>query len=77
MKPAQGVFLRRAKILIRVLLFIGLVLIAALAAIENTQPVRLALLGYESVELGVFWWLLLLFVIGLIVGRLSRISRKR
>ena len=72
MSTAQGSFLRRAKSLLRVLVFIAVALIASLAAIENTDPIRLRLLGFESAEVGVFWWLLLLFVVGLIIGRLSR-----
>ncbi len=55
-------------------MFIILALIAALAAIENTDPIRLKLLGYESAEVGVFWWLLLLFLVGVLLGRLSRMT---
>jgi len=57
--------------------FIILALIAALAAIENTDPIRLKLLGYESAEVGVFWWLLLLFLVGVLLGRLSRMTPRR
>jgi len=77
MNQAQGSFLRRATSTLRVLVFIILALIAALAAIENTDPIRLKLLGYESAEVGVFWWLLLLFLVGVLLGRLSRMTPRR
>ena len=69
--------MRRAKLTLRVLVFVILALIAALAAIENTDPVRLRLLGYETVEAGVFWWLLVLFAAGLALGRLSRMAPRK
>ena len=77
MNPAEGTFPRRAKSFLRWLVFIVLALLAALAAIENTDSVRLRLLGYASAEVGVFWWLLLVFVIGLTLGRLSRIAPRK
>ena len=77
MHQAEGRFLRRTRSTLRVLAFVILALIAALAAVENTDPVRLRLLGYESAEVGVFWWLLLLFVVGLILGRVSRMTPRK
>ncbi|MCY4041276.1 MAG: hypothetical protein OXF72_08470 [Gammaproteobacteria bacterium] len=75
MKQASITLLRRTKWTLQVLVFVLLTLIAAVIAIENTDPIRLRLLGYESAEVGVFWWLLTIFVAGLIVGRLSRMNR--
>lgn len=65
------------KTLLRVLVFGFVAVMATLAALENTQTLRLSLLGYESVELGVFWWLCLALISGLIIGRLTRLGAPR
>ncbi len=77
MSEAQATLLRRAKLTLRVCVFVIFALIAALVAIENTGPVRLRLLGYETAEAGIFWWLLTLFVVGLTLGRVSRLVPRK
>lgn len=63
----------KLKFLVRVLAFVFVAMLATFAAIENTDRVRLSLLGYESAELSIFWWLLIVLVIGVILGRLIKI----
>ena len=71
-----GRFGNKLKFLIRALLFVLLALLATFAAIENTERVHISLLGYESPELSLFWWLLIVLAIGLILGRLSSVRKR-
>lgn len=76
MSEQSGRFFVKVRFLLRALLFVFLVLVAIFAALENTERIRLSLLGYESVELSLFWWLLIVLVAGLVLGRLSKISTR-
>ena len=69
--------LAKLKFLIRALIFVLLALIATFAAIGNTERIRLSLLGYESPELSVFWWLFIVLLVGLILGRFTRVLPNR
>ncbi len=59
----------------RCLLFVVCAVFATLAAIENTEPVRLSLLGYQTSELSLFWWLLSALFLGFLVGCLTKSGR--
>ena len=76
MTPQSGSILTKARLVLRIVLFAIVAIAASLAALENTQGVRLSLLGYESRELSVFWWLLIALGIGIILGRVIRTGRR-
>ena len=49
-----------------------LFLVVAVIASENSDAVQLRFLDYESPQWPVSWWLLAVFVLGLVLGNLSR-----
>jgi hypothetical protein len=76
MTPQSGSILTKARLVLRIVLFAIVAIAASLAALENTHAVRLSLLGYQSPELSVFWWLLIALGIGIILGRVIRTGRR-
>ncbi len=76
MSPRSERILDKTKFLIRAVTFLLVATFAVFAAIENTGRIRLSLLGYESPELSIYWWLFIILLLGVLLGRLTRIGGK-
>lgn len=76
MSPQSERILDKTKFLIRALAFLLVAAFAVFAAIENTERIRLSLLGHETPELSVYWWLFMVLFIGVLLGRLTRMTGK-
>jgi uncharacterized integral membrane protein len=60
------------KQLVKVALAVIFIVVAVLAS-ENSDAVQLRFLDYESPQWPVSWWLLTVFVLGFVLGNLSRV----
>ncbi len=49
-------------------LFLMLLLLSVLATVDNAEPVQLQLLGAETPALSLYWWLVLAWVAGMLIG---------
>lgn len=54
--------------LLVVLVFIAVLLLAALAMIDNQQSVALKFLDWQTFELSIYWWLLTALAVGFVLG---------
>jgi uncharacterized integral membrane protein len=60
--------MRRLTAVLRWTFFSFLVVVAAIAMLENRSRVALEFLGFRSAELPLYWWLVLVFVLGGVCG---------
>ena len=49
-------------------LFVGILLLGALAMIDNQQRVALRFLEWHTMELSFYWWLFLALFVGFVLG---------
>ncbi len=63
--------MRRIGRVLTIAFFSVLAVVAALAMLDNREPIALHFLGYSSPELSVYWWLIAAFVVGVSIGWLG------
>lgn len=60
--------MQRLIALLRWTVFGVLAIVAAIAMVENRQPLTLEFLGFRTAELPVYWWLVIAFAFGGLCG---------